>query len=114
MIYLSVVVDGWQLGNAFNRGNVNSILNILDILSPNLSIRSLMWPVCVCGFLATQEQEHIFRNLVSSLGPLQALGPARRAVRLMEKVWELRHQVDEESWGIHDCFQLSGSDVLFI
>ncbi|KAF3074130.1 hypothetical protein CFAM422_003679 [Trichoderma lentiforme] len=114
MIYLSVVVDGWQPGNAFNRGNVNSILNILDILSPNLSIRSLMWPVCVCGFLATQEQEDIFRNLVSSLGPLQALGPARQAIRLMEKVWELRHQVDEETWGIHDCFQLSGSDILFI
>ncbi|KAL7905935.1 fungal-specific transcription factor domain-containing protein [Trichoderma velutinum] len=114
MTYLSVVVDGWQPNSPFIRGNVNSILSILDILAPNLSIRSLMWPICICGFLAAQEQEHIFRNLIFSLGTFQALGPARQAIRLMEKVWELRNQVYEKTWGIYNCFQLSESDVLFI
>ncbi|KAL7941992.1 fungal-specific transcription factor domain-containing protein [Trichoderma barbatum] len=114
MIYLSVVVDGWQPDSPFIRGNVNSILIILDILSPNLAIRSLMWPLCICGFLASQEQKHVFRNMLSSLGPLQAFGPTRQAIRLIEQVWEIRHQVDEESWGISDCFQILGSDVLFI
>ncbi|UKZ78247.1 hypothetical protein TrVFT333_005983 [Trichoderma virens FT-333] len=113
IIYLSVVIDGWQPDNPFIRANVNSILCILDILSPSLSIRSLMWPICVCGFQAAEEQEHIFRDLLYSLGPLQALGPAKQAIQLMGKVWELRHQVDE-TWGIHDCFQLLGSDILFI
>ncbi|KAL7929957.1 fungal-specific transcription factor domain-containing protein [Trichoderma chlorosporum] len=114
MIYLSVVVDGWQPDSPFIRGNVNSILSILEIFSPNLSIHGLMWPICICGFLATQEQQHIFRDLLFSLGPLQALGPARQAIRLMEQVWELRHQVNEEDLGIYNCFQLLGSDVLFI
>jgi hypothetical protein len=114
MIYLSVVVDGWQPNNPFIHDNVNSILNIMDIFSPQLAIRSLMWPLCISGFLAMPEQEPTFGRILSALGPLQALGPAKQAFRLMQQVWELRDTLDEGSWGIYDCFQMLGSEVLFI
>lgn len=114
IIYLSIVLDGWQPNNPYIRENVNSILDILDIFSSELSIRSLMLPLCISGFLAIPEQEHTFRRISSALGSLQALGPAKRALQLIEQVWELRDELDRDSWGLYDCFQLMGSEVLLV
>lgn len=114
MIYLSVVLDGWQPSSLYIRENVNSILSILDIFSSELSIRSVMLPLCISGFLAMPEQECTFRRFFSALESLQALGPAKRALRLIEQVWELRDELDGDSWGFYDCFQIMGSEVLLI
>lgn len=114
IIYLSVVMEGWQTSNSIIRDNVNSILSILDILSAQLLIHSAMWPLCVSGFLAMPEQEHTFRGILSAPGPLQALGPARHALQLMERVWELRDGLNKDTWGIYECFQISEAEVLFI
>ncbi|KAM0255927.1 hypothetical protein ACHAQJ_005328 [Trichoderma viride] len=114
IIYLSVVVDGWQPSNPFIRDNVNNIMSILNILLPQLSIRSLMWPLCISGFLARPEQEQVFKRILSAPGPLQALGSGRQALQLMQQVWELRDGLNESSWGIYNCFQMLGSEVLFI
>lgn len=114
IIYLSVVLDGWKPSRLDIRENVGSILDILETFSSELSIRSVMLPFCIAGFLAMPEQECTFRHLFSALEALQALGPAKRALRLMEEVWALRNELDENSWGLYDCFQIMGSDVLLI
>ncbi|UKZ96321.1 uncharacterized protein TrAFT101_011118 [Trichoderma asperellum] len=114
IMYLSVILDGWQPSSLYIRENVNSILSIADSFSSELSIRSLMFPLCISGFLAMPEQEHTFRRLFSALGSFQALGPAKRAFRLIEQVWELRDELDGDSWGLYDCFQIMGSEVLLI
>ncbi|KAK1240179.1 LOW QUALITY PROTEIN: hypothetical protein MKX08_007621 [Trichoderma sp. CBMAI-0020] len=80
----------------------------------NLSIRSVMFPFCIAGFLAKREQECTFRRFFSTSESFQSLGPAKRALRLIEQVWELQDDLDENSWGLYDCFQIKGSDVLFI
>ncbi|KAL6895099.1 fungal-specific transcription factor domain-containing protein [Trichoderma evansii] len=114
IIYLSVVSDGWQPSSLHIREHVNSILGILDIFSSELSIRSLMLPLCISGFLAMPEQESQFRRIFSALGLLQTPGPAKWALRLIEQVWELRHELDGDRWGLYDCFQIMGSEVLLI
>ncbi|RFU78095.1 c6 zink-finger pro1a [Trichoderma arundinaceum] len=114
IIYLSVVVDGWQLCNPRIRDNANSLLTILDILPQQLLVRSIMWPLCIFGFVALPEQEHTYRNILSALGPLQALGPASQAFRNMERVWHARDRSNKDTWGIYDCFQILGSEILFI
>ncbi|KAL9473566.1 hypothetical protein ACSS6W_007946 [Trichoderma asperelloides] len=114
IMYLSVILDGWQPSSLYIRENVNSILNIADSFPSELSIRSFMLPLCISGFLAMPEQEHTFRCLFSALGSLQALGPAKRAFHLIEQVWELRDELDGDSWGLYDCFQIMGSEVLLI
>ncbi|KAL7919856.1 fungal-specific transcription factor domain-containing protein [Trichoderma austrokoningii] len=114
MIYLSVVLDGWHLGSLHIRENVSSILGVLGSFPSELSVRSVMLPLCISGFFALPEQECIFRHLFSTLESLQALGPAKRALRLIEQVWELRDELDENSWGLYDCFQIMESDVLLI
>lgn len=114
MIYLSVVLDGWQPSRLDIRENVNSVLRVLENFSSELSIRSVMLPFCIAGFLAMPEQECAFRRPFSALESMQALGPAKRALRLMEQVWGLREGLDENVWGLYDCFQLGGSDVLLI
>ncbi|EHK47236.1 hypothetical protein TRIATDRAFT_217764 [Trichoderma atroviride IMI 206040] len=114
IVYISVVLDGWQPHSLYIHENVSSILGILDIFSSELSIRSVMFPFCIAGFLAKREQERTFRRFFSTLESLQALGPAKRALRLIEQVWRLREGLDEGSWGLYDCFQAMGSDVLLI
>jgi hypothetical protein len=114
MIYISVVLDGWQPSRLDICENVSSILRILETPSSELSIRNVMLPFCIAGFLAMPEQERAFRCFFSALESLQALGPAKRALRLIEQVWGLRKRLDENVWGLYDCFQLGGSDVLLI
>lgn len=114
MIYLSVVLDGWKPSRLDIRENVTSILSVLEVFSSELSIRSVMLPFCIAGFLATPEKECTFRHFFSALESLQALGAAKRALQLIEQIWGLRDGMDENSWGLYDCFQMMGSDVLLI
>lgn len=113
-IYLSTVKEGWDPNNQLIRSNVESALRFLGQLSPELCLRSLIWPLCVSGFLATAEQEQMFRDYLSALGPLQAFGAAKEALRLLKRVWRLRGQVSQAAWGIADCFEAGGNKVLLI
>jgi hypothetical protein len=114
IIYISVVLDGWQPSSLHIRENVSSILGVLDVFSSEVSIRSVMIPLCISGFLAMKEQEFVVKRFFSVMESLQALGPAKRALRLIEQVWELRDELNEDTWGLYDCFQIMGSDVLLI
>lgn len=113
-IYLSTVKKGWDPNNPVIRSNVESALLFLGQLSPELCLRSLLWPLCVSGFLATPEQEPLFREYLSALGPLKAFGAARQALQLLERVWGLRGQLGREEWGMSDCFEVGGKRVLLL
>jgi hypothetical protein len=113
-IYLSVVEHGWQPTNDLIRNDVECVLTLLGRLIPEISLRSLIWPLCVAGFLATPDQDHAFRGLLSALGPLDAFGAAKVALGLLERVWGLRYQLQRDAWGIAECFEAGGNKVLLI
>lgn len=113
-VYLSVVENGWQPTSHSIQNDVESVLTLLGQLSPEICLRSLIWPLCVAGFLATAEQEQPFRDLLSALGPLHALGAAKIALGLLERVWRLRYELQKDAWGIAECFEAGGNKVLLI
>ncbi|KAK5994725.1 Trichothecene biosynthesis transcription regulator TRI10-like protein [Cladobotryum mycophilum] len=112
-MYLILVKEGWKSGGHTMRDNVESVLNLFQLLPPQTYLRSLIWPFCVSGLLATTEQEQAFRKLISDLGPLRAFGATKEAVQLMERVWQRREQLDD-SWGLADCFEIQGCKILLI
>lgn len=113
-IYLTTVREGWQSANLLVRSDVESALDLLHSLPAQLCLRSLMWPFCISGFMAAAEQEQSFRNIVSAMGPLQTFGTAKKALELMERVWEIRDQLDGNLWGIADCFEAKEHTILVI
>lgn len=113
-IYLSIVTSGWDLAEHMIRESVAMILQLVVEADSPACRRGLVWPLCVAGCLALKGQEQLFRDIVNELGPLQAFGPARDALQMLERVWELRDQVGQGTWGLAECFGISGTAILLM
>ncbi|KAI8715157.1 Zn(2)-C6 fungal-type domain-containing protein [Fusarium sp. LHS14.1] len=114
MIYLTIVVEGCDPSHPKVLHGVQRILEIINTIPWQVSLRSIMWPFCVAGCLAAPEQEDMFRSVVSAMGPFQAFGTAKEALGLMERVWGLRNQLDKDSWSLFHCFEVDGVNFLLI
>lgn len=114
VIYLETVVNGWYTTNPVILSSVRSVLELLPESSSEPWLRSLIWPLCVTGCVAVEGEEQSIRNIVSSLGPLKGFTSAKKAVQIMERVWQLRYQLDSNSWGLADCFNLDEYKYLLI
>ncbi|KAG4437135.1 hypothetical protein IFR05_007397 [Cadophora sp. M221] len=113
-IYLHTVVSGWQPASPEIRDNVTKlIISFQNLPSPSL-LRTLVWPFCVAGCLATAQQESTFRDLVTSMGPLQMFGTVRLALRIMEDVWRRRGSAELDCWDVAACLRCVGHRVLLV
>ncbi|KAH7360401.1 fungal-specific transcription factor domain-containing protein [Rhexocercosporidium sp. MPI-PUGE-AT-0058] len=115
-IYLHTAVSGWQPANTEITANVaNLILSFQNLPSPAL-LRTLVWPFCIAGCLASEQQESTFRDLVAAMGPLQMFGTVRLALRIMEDVWGRRGSVEIErgDWDVAACLRSVGHRVLLV
>jgi hypothetical protein len=115
LLYLFVVVSGWQPAGLEVRYNVGKILELLtqQIVPPAL-LRSMVWPFCVAGCLAAPEQEAQFRGMVQALHPPSVLGTVRKALEIMENVWSQRGAVDAGIRDLASCFRSQGDLVLLV
>lgn len=114
LIYLSAVNNGWRNVGRTAMTNIESILTVVQSLSPLHWLRSIIWPVFVAGCAASSEpQQDVFRNLFASLGPLQRFGTAREALSLMEQAWKLGDRVGD-SWQLADFLQGDMTTYLII
>lgn len=53
LIYLDVVVSGWQPANTTTHAHVNDIIELISHhLSTTALVRTIVWPICVAGCLA--------------------------------------------------------------
>lgn len=128
LLYLSVVVSGWQPANSEVRYHVSRIIELLLPLPSNrtsssffsqprlppLLLRTMAWPFCVAGCLAGSAQEVHFRGLVERLKPPSAFGTVYKALEVMERVWQNRDTGDVAA-GDRDfaaCFRCEGNLVL--
>ncbi|PVH88937.1 hypothetical protein DL98DRAFT_389687, partial [Cadophora sp. DSE1049] len=111
-IYLHTVVSGWQPASAEVKDNVAMLIIAFKNLPSPALLRTLVWPFCVAGCLADAQQESAFRDMVTSMGPLQRFGTMRLALRIMEDVWSKRGQIDRDSWDIAACLGCVGHRVL--
>jgi hypothetical protein len=97
LLYLSIVVSGWQPGNAWVRENVARILVLLEQMSAPELLRTMVWPFCVAGCLAGPEEECRFRAMADALVPHRLFGAARKALEIMDNTWKCRNELNVET-----------------
>ncbi|TFB00834.1 hypothetical protein CCMA1212_007508 [Trichoderma ghanense] len=114
VLYLFVTTSGWQDKHGIVQENVTSALQLLDEVSSPAVLRSLAWPFCVIGCLASADQEATFWRIASRMGPLSAFGTLYESLKIMERVWSTRGERDVENWDFSYCFRILGSIPLLI
>ena len=116
LLYLSLVVSGWQPASAEVHRHVDSILDLLDEQTyPPALLRSVAWPFCVAGCLATGGQEGRFRGHVDALGNRSVFGALNKALGIMEGVWKRREEGrGERGRELADFFRDEGELVLLV
>ncbi|KIM99294.1 hypothetical protein OIDMADRAFT_43237 [Oidiodendron maius Zn] len=90
LLYLSVVVSGWQPGSAGVRENVVRVLALLEQMPTPELLRTMVWPFCIVGCLAEPGEECRLRAMANALVPHRLFGAARKALEIMENVWKCR------------------------
>ncbi|VUC24517.1 unnamed protein product [Clonostachys rosea] len=109
LIYLSIVVSGWQPAGNDTRYHVCQILELLtEHISPPALLRTMAWPFCVAGCLAVQDQQCQFRNLVERLQPHSVFGTLRKALAIMEDTWACVGSDSYPNRNLSMCFQSPG------
>jgi hypothetical protein len=110
LIYLSVVISGWQPGNVDVRNNVQQVIELLNTtMSPTL-LPTMVWPFCITGCLAEAAQESQFRGMVAALQPSSIFGKVHKALEVMENVWRTRGADHRFA----SCCLLDGSLILLV
>ncbi|CAG9993100.1 unnamed protein product [Clonostachys byssicola] len=109
LIYLSIVVSGWQPAGDDTRYQVSRILGLLtEHISPPAILRTMAWPFCVAGCLAGQDQRCQFRYLVERLHPHSVFGTLRKALAIMEDTWTRIGSENHPNRNLSMCFQSPG------
>ncbi|KAL6820142.1 fungal-specific transcription factor domain-containing protein [Trichoderma sp. SZMC 28015] len=111
-IYLFVSLSGWQPDHEAVREAVEATLCLLGRVSSPAMLHNLAWPFCIAGCLASRRQEGAFRDIASRLGSLIAFGTFKDALCLVEKVWQMRGQMDIDDWDFTRCFRILDARAL--
>ncbi|KAI0104542.1 fungal-specific transcription factor domain-containing protein [Daldinia grandis] len=115
LVYLIIVVSGWQPASVEVRYHVGRIIDILThATSPTALLRTMVWPFCVAGCLAEPAQEARLRDMVAALRPSSVFGTVRKALEIMEDVWRDRDTSDTSSRSLATCFRIQGELVLLV
>ncbi|XXG98318.1 hypothetical protein Hte_004641 [Hypoxylon texense] len=115
LVYLFVVVSGWQPASSDVRYHVGQIIELLTHrISPPALLRTMVWPFCVAGCLAEPAQEDHLREMVETLKPPSVFGTVRKALEIMENVWRKRDSEDIASRDLATCFRSQGDLVLLV
>jgi C6 transcription factor Pro1 len=115
LVYICVVISGWQPANPDVHYHVGRIVELLTShLSPPTLIRTVVWPFCVAGCLAEQAQEPLLRAMVEALQPPSVFGTVRKALDIMENVWYNRDTEDTASRDLAACFRSQCDMILLV
>ncbi|KAJ5758023.1 uncharacterized protein N7511_006717 [Penicillium nucicola] len=115
LLYLFVVVSGWQPRSAEAAYHVAKILDILcNKTEAQRLLRTFVWPFCIAGFLAQPTDESHFRKLVHDLQPPNIFGTARKALELMENIWLNRDAENSIRYDLGTLFNSPGELILLV
>jgi len=112
LLYLHIVVSGWQPTNVEVRYHVTCIKDMLSHHETVL-LRSTVWPLVVAGCLATDEQEYAFRAIVQKAQPSKVYGTVHKALAIMENAWQHRSDWTVD-WDLATCFRDQDELVLLV
>lgn len=114
LLYLSIVVSGWQPGSPSIRENVVRVLQLLDQMPTPALLRTTVWPLCVVGCLAQPSEECLIRSIIEAMVPSRLFGPARKALEIMEYTWKCRDSLSVDSWDLAECVRSVGHMALLV
>ena len=113
LIYLSIVVSGWQPASLDMRYHVSQVIELLKLQRLPALLRTMVWPFCVAGCLAEPAQEADFRAMVEVLQPPSIFGTVHKALEIMENVWRSR-DIDFATRDLATCFRTQSELVLLV
>ena len=92
LIYLHVVISGAHPELPEIAEAVSQAVSVFQGLHDRRLLKGiLVWPFCVSGCLALQEQQSFFRDLFYSTGATESsIGTCFEAFKIMEECWEAR------------------------
>ena len=115
LIYLLVVVSGWQPASPDVRYHVSRVIELLTHqISPPTLLRTMVWPFCVAGCLAELPHEAALRAMVGALQPPSVFGTVHKALEIMENVWSHRNTGDVASRDLAMCFRSQGDHLVLL
>ncbi|KAI1331904.1 fungal-specific transcription factor domain-containing protein [Xylariaceae sp. FL0255] len=114
LLYLSLVVSGWQPASVEVRHHVIQVIDLLRSISPSALLRTVVWPFCVAGCLAEPIQEAAFRQMAEALRPSSVFGTARKALEIMEDMWRRRNVENAAHYDLSSYFRSQGDLVLLV
>ncbi|EEU41690.1 uncharacterized protein NECHADRAFT_87651 [Fusarium vanettenii 77-13-4] len=114
LIYLSVIVSGWQPASVEICQNVEGVLKHIESpisILPRALLRTMVWPFCVAGCLAEPAQRPRFRSIVEELQPPRVFGTLSKALEIMKKDWREENDTGRD---LATCFKGHGDLVLLV
>ncbi|GAP85629.2 putative Zn2 Cys6 DNA-binding protein [Rosellinia necatrix] len=115
LLYLCVVVSGWQPASPEVRHHVSRVAELLsDHLAQPSLLRTMTWPFGVAGCLAEAAQEPRFRALAERLRPPSVFGTVYKALEMMEGVWRGRDAEGTATRDLATCFRSQGDIILLV
>lgn len=114
MIYLFVVVSGWQPASVDVRYHVSQVVELLThrISQPAL-LRTMVGPFCVAGCLAEPSQEVHSCVMAEALQSLSVFGTVHKALEIMKNVWRSGRPEATTDRDFATCFRIQG-DLVFL
>jgi hypothetical protein len=113
LIYLSIVVSGWQPANLEVRYHVGQVIQLLQRQITPALLRTMVWPFCVAGCLVDPAQEADVRGMVEALQPPRIFGTIHKSLEIMENVWRIRN-ADVATRDFSTYFRIQGDPVLLV
>jgi hypothetical protein len=73
----------------------------------------LVWPICVTGCLAGEEDRPTFRSILDKAAALGALRSMRDTLRIIESV-RIQGDLGEDTWDVSMCLGNLGQKILLV
>jgi hypothetical protein len=109
--YLHVVISGAYPDIPDIKRSVSKTIDALRSLPDPKLLQHVVWPYCISGCLAADEQQKIFRELVSL--PRITHGTCLEALSLMEECWRFR-KTESSSHDWASIMERRGQYILLI
>lgn len=115
LLYLHVVVSGWQCSNVEVVHLANQVITLLQGHIKQVTVlRSLMWPLCVAGMLADPVDRAQVWQLLDTLKPASLFPMAAKAKQVLEKMWQQRSTGSDSVHDFATAFRDNDNVLLFL
>lgn len=109
--YLHVVISGAYPEVPDIKKSVSKTMDALQSLPDPKLLQHVVWPYCISGCLAADEQQKVFRELVSL--PQITHGTCLEALNIMEECWQLR-KMESSSYDWAYIMKKRGQYILLV